>query len=153
MDVNLLLFCCWAGVIGAGALGETGIRHAVDAVECWQSEVVRPLRMVRRRLKSDLDNIPNDWREALRLTIGRSELDVEHIEQLVLGEMVTMTAQPKRAPERCAANAAANLATYFALAGVQCGEDECHRLAIILAACFPQLEEVAVTQILISAFD
>ena len=81
VDVNLLLFCCWAG-----PLDEAGVCQAVAAVAQWQIEVVRPLRAVRRLLKTDIERVSQDRREALRQEIKASELAAEHIEQLVLYE-------------------------------------------------------------------
>ena len=56
-DVNVLLFCAWAGCHGV-RLDRAQIEAACGAVRGWHEEVVRPLRSVRRRLKSALDGSP-----------------------------------------------------------------------------------------------
>ena len=145
VDVNLLLFCCWAG-----PLDEAGVRRAIDAVAHWQTAVVQPLRAVRRLLKADFERIFQDHREVLRQAIKTSELDAEHIEQVVLGENLGIALSPQ---DTTVHHAVANLANYFAIAGLPCGEHECRHLAIILAASFPQLERAAVDRSLVKALN
>jgi len=62
-DVNILLFCAWAGCNGV-RLDRAQIEAACGAVRGWHEEVVRPLRSVRRRLKSPLDGSPPSSGEA-----------------------------------------------------------------------------------------
>ena len=88
-DVNILLFCAWAGCNGV-RLDRTRIEAACSAVAAWHGEVVRPLRAVRRRLKSAVDGrAPADPQSAdlqsdLRARVQQIEIDAEHIEQLRL---------------------------------------------------------------------
>ena len=50
LDVNILLFCCWAGMRGQ-ALTVEALAACLDTVRPWQDQVVKPLRAVRRWLK------------------------------------------------------------------------------------------------------
>ena len=51
LDVNLLLFCCWAGSRGH-RLDRPALEGLIEAVESWQREVVAPLRQALRHLKT-----------------------------------------------------------------------------------------------------
>jgi uncharacterized protein (TIGR02444 family) len=94
IDVNLVLLCLWLGERGTALDGEALARlcHAADR---WQVEVVRPLRTLRRRLKTRLaDGEPNsvagDWPElaaSIRERAIALEIDAEHLEQLHLGRV------------------------------------------------------------------
>ena len=53
VDVNLLLFCCWAGGRGH-RLTDEELTTLNEVSEPWQDSVVRPLRDVRRRLGDEL---------------------------------------------------------------------------------------------------
>ena len=77
LDVNILLFAAFIGVVEGVQLESQGIAAASAAVTLWQSEIVRPLRQARRALKSA-------GAEALRIQVKASELEAEKIEQGLL---------------------------------------------------------------------
>lgn len=77
-DVPLLLFAAWLGLRGR-ALGDEAER-VEDEVAAWREEVVRPLRAIRRRLRSGPPPAPDAETEALRETIKRAELAAEKLE-------------------------------------------------------------------------
>ena len=83
LDVNLLLFCCWHGR-ASRKLDEAGLRQAIATVEAWQSEVVKPLRAVRRRLKAGVAPITARECQALRHKVNDLELESERIAQSAL---------------------------------------------------------------------
>ncbi|HKF64470.1 MAG TPA: TIGR02444 family protein [Dongiaceae bacterium] len=83
LDVNLLLFCCWHGR-ALRKLDEAGLRQAIATVEAWQSEVVKPLRAVRRRLKAGVAPITARECQALRHKVNDLELESERIAQSAL---------------------------------------------------------------------
>ena len=62
-DVNVLLFCCWLGASGRPTLTAERLRAILKVSDVWQSEIVRPLRQVRRLLKD------KPWLEALPETV------------------------------------------------------------------------------------
>ena len=77
-DVNLLLFCCWAGH-RSQFLSAAELDRMLAASQAWQAQVVGPLRQVRRDLKQ------GDWASpavaALREEIKALERQAERIEQ------------------------------------------------------------------------
>jgi uncharacterized protein (TIGR02444 family) len=94
IDVNLVLLCLWLGERGTALDGEALARlcHAADR---WQLEVVRPLRNLRRRLKSRIadaepNSVAGNW-PALAASIRERaialEIDAEHLEQVHLGRV------------------------------------------------------------------
>ncbi|MEE8535925.1 MAG: TIGR02444 family protein, partial [Kiloniellales bacterium] len=84
LDVNLLLLCCWAATRGRG-LDATGLSRLVAAVAGWQREVVRPLRGVRRWLKTQSADAAGPA-GALRAAVKAQELEAERVEQFLLFE-------------------------------------------------------------------
>ncbi len=85
-DVNLLLFCCWVAANGGGALDAEDLGRLVARARPWQEQVLRPLRRLRRLLRSseDLAAVPGPRREELREGIKRLELEAERIEQALI---------------------------------------------------------------------
>lgn len=103
LDVNLLLFCLWAGRCGHRL--EPGELSALQAAATpWHEAVVRPLRGVRRALKGSGD----PEREALRQRIKADELEAERLEQDLLHARLPLAPQ---AADRAAARA--NLLAYL----------------------------------------
>ena len=86
LDVNMLLFCAWAGSAHGIVLRDPDFRALDDIIRDWQETVVKPLRTVRRGLKPLAGN---DTEVAdLRAEVMRSELKAERIEQGLLHAMV-----------------------------------------------------------------
>lgn len=83
-DVNILLLCCWAAASGRGALGTRTLRAAMSSAKRWQTEVIEPLRAVRRNLKQGFAGVPQETTAALRKKIGKVEIECELAEQLLL---------------------------------------------------------------------
>ncbi len=109
LDVNLLLYCCWQGR-ASRRLDEADIRRAMAAVDAWQREVVRPLRGVRRRLKSGVPPITAGECEALRRKLADLEIEAERIAQASLESLPSPPAGRRSA-------VAANLDLYLRLMG------------------------------------
>ena len=141
-DVNILLFCAWAGCSGV-RLDRAQIEAACSAVRGWHEEVVRPLRSVRRRLKSALDGSPpSELQMALRARIQKIEIDAEHIEQLRLAALADAPDFGNSgAPPLDSAAARANMEAYLSVLGSGAGaetgaaETEAALAAIAAAAC------------------
>ena len=141
LDVNVLLFCCWAGQRGR-ALGEAEMRALLAAVRPWQDSVVKPLRAVRRWLK-DQETAPGAAAEALRWEVKAQELEAERIEQQILAEALSVG---EGAP--AAALAAANLKAYLARLEVRAGAEDTADLAGLLTGCFEGLPPVEAMRML-----
>ena len=74
-DVNLLLLCCWCGMVRGLALQAADLAALEAALEPWRSEVVQPLRAVRRFLKGD------SLAAGLREQVKAAELAAERVAQ------------------------------------------------------------------------
>ncbi len=131
LDINLLLFCCWTGERGH-QLSEQQVREALTATEVWQSQVVAPLRRLRRLLKTSLDLAP-ERRQAFRDKLKDVELDAERVEQDILIETVPLSPGESRGAEV----AALNLSTYLLVKGVDLGEGDLAQLGTLLDSVFP----------------
>ena len=79
LDVNLLLFCAWLGTCGV-VLSRGDIEAASRVVASWHTSVVRPLRSVRRHIKTQY----GDAFENLRSRVKDDELQAEQVEQAML---------------------------------------------------------------------
>lgn len=133
IDVNLGLFCCWAGSQGR-ALTPADLEQLVAAVRPWQKNVVRPLREIRRWLK-DQQTAPADLASPFRDAIKAHELEAERIEQQMLASLLPDLTGKR---EGAAALAAANLAAYCAAVGFTPDAADRADLAAILGGCFPE---------------
>jgi uncharacterized protein (TIGR02444 family) len=141
-DVNLLLFCGWAGRTGR-MLDKSSLRCAVGRVGPWQSEVIAPLRLARLGLKRQLDDETlAALARSLRRRVLALELAMECVEQALLAELASRWPPPvPRVPPRQAV--AANLAAYLALLGEAPGPAELVHLDHIAKACSPARRPVA----------
>lgn len=106
VDVNLLLLGLWLAARGLRLNSAAAARIAARA-EGWQSEVVAPLRSVRRRLRQGLGAL-DGGAEALvelRRQIAAAELEAERLEQQ---ELERLAASGRGAAPATSATAAAN---------------------------------------------
>lgn len=135
IDVNLLLFCCWAAESGHGQLSAVELAGALEVAQSWSRAVVLPLRGVRQWLKPRLEaglpaGAPAAAVGALRRDVKASELAAEHAEQLMLAAI--LPAATGAAPDFAAARA--NIEAYLKALDVASGPADDADLAAILAA-------------------
>jgi uncharacterized protein (TIGR02444 family) len=88
-DVNLLMFAAWTGCGCGIALSRTDLADIDARVHAWRTEVVQPLRAVRRNLKSTAHQQFHEDASALRQRTKDLELEAErllqeHLQQLLL---------------------------------------------------------------------
>ena len=102
IDVNVLLYCCWLGASGRGTLDDGEIAAVRGAVEHWHRDVVRAVRAVRQRLKGGFGGAPVDLSEPIRRRIAKIEVDLEHVEQLMLAGSVVRDADDESRRRRAA---------------------------------------------------
>jgi len=122
-DVNLALYCLYAGFVAGRELDEGALACLAAAVESWNEEVVRPLRAVRRRLKGREDAAE------LRAGVAAAKLEAERLAQARL-----VAAGPAGPPaEAAAATAWRNLSRYAGAAGRPLFAAAASRLAAGLA--------------------
>lgn len=105
LDVNLILFALWVGVSGRGRLDRDALAAADRAAREIRTEIVRPLRTLRRRL----DHNPDADVQRLRQGVKALELDAEKVTQIRLAHL----AGPACAGAADIAAAHSNLALYL----------------------------------------
>jgi uncharacterized protein (TIGR02444 family) len=107
-DVNMLFFVLWAAE-SHRILNVADISEFIALVQPWRDEVVRPLRVARRFLKT------TTWKtsetDSLRKRIQEQELDAERLQQLFLETRLDPLAVCTAGCDDCAAQ---NLKNYAA---------------------------------------
>lgn len=135
LNVNLLLFCLWAGQNGR-TLAPGEFERVGAAIAPWEDSVIKPLRRVRDWLKVQ-DLVPQEPGQALRKAVLARELEGEALEQgLIVATIEIAPGEP--APEI----AAQNLATYLEAAGVDPDLEDRVALGTALSAAFPAAKAV-----------
>jgi uncharacterized protein (TIGR02444 family) len=142
VDVNILLFCGWAGRRGR-ALDAADLGALIESARPWREAAVLPLRELRVWLKAQ-SVAPAGPAEALRERVKACELEAEAIQQALL---IAAIAVPEDAVSGGAVSgggggpalSAANLCTYFAALGIAPSADDTADLADLLRGCHPEL--------------
>jgi len=136
LDVNILLFCCWAAREGAGALDAVALDRVVAQTAAWRDDVVRPLRAVRRTLKGGVSPMSPVPSEQLREAVKRLELEAERIQQAALAEALPPRPRPLAPVAARRDDAMTSLIQYFEARG--CAPDAAarHDLALLVDAAF-----------------
>ncbi len=141
LDVNLLLFCCWAGSQGR-ALSGPEIGDLIAAARDWRDQVVRPLRGARRWLKGRTLGLGNAVPE-LREDIKARELAAEAIQQDILHKTL-----PVSAGVSSPGAMAANLRAYLAAEGCRPGPEDIGALATLLLGAARGLDSSSARRLL-----
>ena len=109
----------------------------------WNNDVVKGLRAVRQGLKTDFPdfrNVPESLRENLRAQVQATEIDAEHLEQLLLaGAIDRPAAEGALTAEKRAGDANANFKLYLDTLGVIFEPADTVNFAHILGQAFPGL--------------
>jgi uncharacterized protein (TIGR02444 family) len=103
LDVNCLLFCCWAARAGYGRLEGTEVGALVQLSRDWNEPIVKPLREVRRALKDRVGPAAEGPVAALRQAVKDVELEAEWHEQRMLAGLLVR--EPSLPASREAADA------------------------------------------------
>lgn len=82
-DVNILLFVLWRADAGV-ALAQEEVQQLEGFVRSWRTEVVHPLRSVRRWLKTLHGPVPPAATQELRAKIQDLELEGEQLQQFAM---------------------------------------------------------------------
>ncbi len=140
VDVNVLLFCCWLGASGRGALDGGRMERLVKTVAPWHDDVVRGLRAVRGALKGGLDTAPRDLSDGLRARIAATEIDAEHIEHFMLvADVADLAPGSDIDPVQGLSHGVANVGRYFDCRGITATAADLAPLTTFFAAAFPDL--------------
>jgi uncharacterized protein (TIGR02444 family) len=116
-DVNLVLFALWLVISGRGALGGDALAAAEQVAGALRSDIVEPLRSLRRKLRHHPDGDVQRLREAVKAL----ELAAEKLVQERLARLFgNAGAAPSPRDRRAAAHA--NLALYLGERGVRSKE-------------------------------
>jgi uncharacterized protein (TIGR02444 family) len=141
LDVNLLLFCAWAGSRGhrldGGELGQLR-----SLARPWHEQVVAPLRGARRWLKVQT-SVPDSLGEAFREEVKSLELQAEMLEQLMLYQEIEI-----KEGSGTADDVAANLLLYLTRMKPLPTDDDIADLAAILCGTCPEMKPVHAIRIL-----
>ncbi len=82
VDVNVLLYCCWAAHDRGISFDTEAIERIASNVQLWKAAVVEPLRAIRQALKlAKHAGFDPDAQERLRTDIKRVELQSERLQQ------------------------------------------------------------------------
>lgn len=113
IDVNLLFCCLWLGLAGK-PLTKRDVSRMAARVQALHDGAVKPLREARTVLKQLLADRDESLRPvigALRAAVKKSELDAEHLEQVMLDRLWPQPAGAGGSPELARANALVYLGT------------------------------------------
>lgn len=127
-DVNLLLFCLWAGSRGH-TVTTAELTHLMAVTRPWQQDVIAPLRAVRRRLKTAESAIGD-----LRARVKATELAAEEAEQQMLFDTLAVTAG-----QGASDLAGRNMTAYLVALGVIVEAVDVADLATLLRGVYPDL--------------
>ena len=142
LDINLLFFCCWVGATGGGCLSKEQMAFAIQTVEGWQEEIVRPIWKARWKLKPFYRDFSPEKTEPLRRALIAAEIDAEHIEQLHLADTIVFSIKPGFSEDQKSTHAISNICLYlnafFNGKGIQLDRtDITPPLVTLVCACFP----------------
>lgn len=107
VDVNLALFCAWAGAARGVVLAVEEIAEADALVAPWRDALVAPLRAMRRAVKA-MPALADPAVAAFRRHVAATELEAERIGQAMLFRWAEARWPAARGGDRAAA-ALANL--------------------------------------------
>ena len=122
-NVNLMLYALWLGMSGRGSLDGGLLAAAAQTAGALGSEIVEPLRALRRKLRHHPDGDVQKFREAVKtLELAGEKLIQQHLARLCPRARTSMPVADRVAVAR------GNLALYLGPEGVRSGE-----AAVILA--------------------
>jgi uncharacterized protein (TIGR02444 family) len=141
LDVNLLLFCLWIATAGPRRLSVPALGACAAGAERLQSEVIGPLRRLRRRAR--LSPAGPQRGEALHQRLLAAELAGEHLEQQLLAAAVA-DLPPATQQASVLASGAANLRCYLEYKACPASEVVlCHLATLLSAGCDCSRSEAA----------
>ena len=144
LDVNILLFSLWLADQDKAVDHELFVQ-LIQGAEEFHTNVVKPLRHTRQRLKLTTYGLPEDQAEAFRTTIKARELAAEKLEQQLLFsafssmfESETHVAGTSTDLKTLEHSARRNLDIYYAHLGLQQSDADHQELAELVTLCFPK---------------
>jgi uncharacterized protein (TIGR02444 family) len=129
IDVNLLFYLLWLATSQRGLTGAE-VAAIERQIAPWREQVVKPLRGIRRAIKTPPAAIDSATAEAYRTKVKGLELEAERVQQEALYALAQSSAYATPAPSPDAA-ARANIAAYQAICAKPFPDDA---LAAVMAA-------------------
>ena len=115
-DVNIVLFLLWSASQGR-RLSSDAVQALTDKVRTWQSDVIAPIRSLRRMLKDAPPLLDKGTAEVFRTKIKALELEAERLQQEAMFALgPSLPTEPATSVEEAAR---AHVAAYQAVIG-QC---------------------------------
>ena len=135
-DVNLILYVFFKAQKGF-RLNRNALQQANENVISWRTEVIHPLRQIRRKLKAHRYNLPENNQKTLRIEVKNLELKSEKFQQEYLDSLILEghICEPKQA-------AWDNLSAYLNILGVDMSDP----IVAILLRQFDALHNVTQSQ-------
>ena len=136
VDVNVLFYLHWLATARPAALDDGEVAAILAETEDWRETVVKPLRAIRRRMKSGYDGFAADDVAAMRSEIKRLELQSERQEHEFLYAREGRPVPDSSPADAWAPRAEDNVAAYLRVLDVTldaAGRDDCET---VLAGCF-----------------
>lgn len=100
-DVNVVLYAIWLGAVCGRILDDGDLARIEDVVATWSTNVVQPLRNVRREIKTVHEASDSQMQE-LRKRVADTELFSEQIEQALLFRLTESIGRPGGASDAAA---------------------------------------------------
>jgi len=136
-NINIVLFCCWTGYAGYGRYNRKELQHILENTALWHEKITVALRYLRNRLGHHLTTT---WTHAVREAILKEELEAEHVEQLLLADLLTNTPHLKRSTYQRVIDAQHNLQLYCKLTKINLDQDGNNVFYLLLSGVFPNIE-------------
>lgn len=134
LNVNLILFCCWAASESYGRLEKNDFHKAFAAINRWHEMVTLELRKLRRMVKK-MNMYHTSYQKALE-----DEIAAEHIEQLMLADTLLKHPHERRTSGQKVADAFSNVLLYLRLLQVDADDEDYAALYTLLTPIFPDIE-------------
>ena len=133
-DVNILLYCGWYAVSNRGILDAAAFSAITKMGAEWQTEVIEPLRALRRRMKGNAMGAPPRLADAMREDIKALELDGERAAQEILYGHGRDAPVTETNVETRIANARENMTVYLRNVGADPNDAEMAMISLIANA-------------------
>jgi uncharacterized protein (TIGR02444 family) len=115
-DVDIILFGLFTLLRRGASLGAEDLAEIDTLVTDWRTEIVRPLRQLRTRLKSGPPPAPTSATDALRNRVKAIEIEAERIELDMLADWLASSATRRDAGTADPSEWLAVMARHFAAA-------------------------------------
>ena len=143
-DVNLLLYCCWAGD-NKVKLSEDDIHRLIATALPWQS-IIKPLRESRRLLKNEVIALNNNIAEETGNNLKEMELNAEHMAQLDIEKVLDLSSLKQNNEQPASHYASCNAVLYMMqLSSVSSLNDVSELLTQFLDAIYQEPEAIQST--------